>query len=58
MSSTYLHCRKSALAHGQVHEQFNAMAKGDVGIIGITKNDAELKRWMVAGPETARVLMD
>ena len=55
MSSTYLHCRKSALAHGQVHEQFNAVAKGDGGIIGITENDAELRRWMVAGPETARV---
>ncbi len=46
----------SALAHDQVHEQLNAMVKGDGGVIGITENEAALKRWMVAGPETARLL--
>ena len=46
----------SALAHDQVHEQRNAMVKGDGGIVGITENEAALKRWMVAGPETAHLL--
>ncbi len=41
----------SALAHDQVHEQLNAMVKGDGGVIGITENKAALTRWMVAGPE-------
>ena len=47
----------SALAHDQVHEQLNAMVKGDGGVIGITENEAALKRWMVAGPEVARLFM-
>ena len=46
----------SALAHDQVHEQLNAMVKGDDGVIGITENEAALKRWMVAGPETTILL--
>ena len=41
----------SSLAHDQVHEQQNTIVKGDGGIIGITENEAALKRWMVAGPE-------
>ena len=48
----------SALAHDQVHEQLNAMVKGDGGVIGITENEAALKRWMVAGPEVARLLTE
>ena len=48
----------SALAHDQVHEQLNAMVKGDGGVIGITENEAALTRWMVAGPETARLLTE
>ena len=40
----------STLAHDQVHEQLNAMAKGDGGVIGITETAP--RRWMVAGPET------
>ena len=48
----------SALAHDQVHEQLNAMVKGDGGVIGITENEAALRRWMVAGPETARLLTE
>ena len=46
----------SALAHDQVHEQQNAIVKGDGGIIGITENETALKRWMVAGPEIGRLL--
>ena len=36
------------MAHDQVHEQLNAMVKGDGGVIGITENDHALRRWMVA----------
>ena len=34
------------------------MVKGDRGVIGITENEAALRRWMVAGPETARLLTE
>ena len=46
----------SALAHEQIHEQQNAIMKGDGGIIEITENEGALHRWMVAGPEIARIL--
>ena len=46
------------MAHGQVHEQLNAMVKGDGGVIGITENEAALKHWMVAGPEVVRLLTE
>jgi hypothetical protein len=48
----------SGMAHDQVHEQLNAVVKGDSGIVGITENDEALRRWMVAGPETARMLSE
>ena len=48
----------SSLAHEQVHEQLNAIVKGDDGIIGLTENEAALTRWTVSGPETARLLME
>ena len=44
------------LAHDQVHEQLNVMVKGDGGAIGLTENEAALTRWMVAGPEMAKML--
>ena len=50
--------KSSALAHDQVHEQLNAMVKGDGGVIGITENEAALRWWMVAGLETARLLTE
>ena len=34
----------SAMAHDQVHEQLNAMVKGDGGVIGITNKDKTLRR--------------
>ena len=34
----------------------NAMVKGDGGVIGITENETALRRWMVGGPELARLL--
>ena len=45
----------SCLAHDQIHEQQNVIAKGDAGIIGISENEAALKRWMVSGPEIGRM---
>ena len=46
----------SAMAHDQIHEQQNAIVKGDGGVIGITENEGALRRWMVAGAEIARIL--
>ena len=43
----------SSLAHDQVHEQLNAIVKGDGGIICITENEAAVTRWAVSGPKTA-----
>ena len=34
------------------------MVKGDGGVIGINENEAAFRRWMVAGPETARLLTE
>lgn len=42
----------SMMAHDQIHEQLNAIVKGDGGVIGITENESALRRWMIAGPET------
>ena len=46
----------SAMAHDQIHEQQNAVLKGDGGIIGITENEPALHRWMVTGPEIGRLI--
>ena len=48
----------SALAHAQVHKQLNAMVKGDGGAIGIIDNELALRRWMVGGPELARIICE
>ncbi len=39
-----------------MHEQENAKVKGDGGAVGLTENPAALRRWMIAGPEIARVI--
>jgi len=46
----------SAIAIDQAHEQLNAAVKGDGGIIGLTENEIALRRWLIAGPEIARLL--
>ncbi len=46
----------SSIAIDQVHEQNNAHVKGAGGAIGLTENAAALRRWMVSGPEMARVI--
>ncbi|KAJ8030343.1 hypothetical protein HOLleu_26730 [Holothuria leucospilota] len=48
----------SALAHDHIHEQQNAIGKGDGRVIGITENEAALRRWMVAGSEIARIVSE
>ena len=46
----------SAIAIDQAHEQNNASVKGDGGAVGLTENPAALHRWMVSGPEMARLV--
>ena len=48
----------SSIAIDQAHEQLNAAVKGDGGIIGLTENETALRRWLIAGPEIARLLDD
>ena len=50
--------RFSAIPIDQVHEQENAKVKGKGGVIGLTENPAALQRWMVSGPEQARLLTE
>lgn len=46
----------SAIAIDQAHEQNNKIVKCDGGAIGLTENPNALRRWMLGGPELARVL--
>ena len=46
----------SAIPIDYKHEQNNKKVKGDGGAIGLTENSSELLRWMVCGPEVARVV--
>ena len=48
----------SMMAHNQIHEQLNAIVKGDGGVIGVTENEAALRHWMIAGPETGRIISE
>ena len=46
----------SAIPIDQAHEQNNKCVKGDGGAVGLTENSSQLLRWMVSGPEMARVI--
>ena len=48
--------RFSVIAIDQAHEQNKASVKDDGGAVGLTENPAALRRWMVSGPEMARVI--
>ena len=50
--------RFSAIPIDQAHEQNNKIIKGDGGAVGLTENPSALRRWMVAGPEVARVILE
>ena len=47
--------RFSAIPVDQAHEQENAYIKGSGGCIGFTGNAAAFRRWMLSGPELARL---
>jgi len=42
----------------QGHEQNNEMVKGSGGAVGITENPTAFRRWMIAGPEQARLIAE
>ena len=46
----------SAIGLDQAHEHLNARVKGTGGAVGLTENPEALQRWMIAGPEVARVI--
>ena len=46
----------SAMAIDHCHEQVNALIKSDGSAVGLRESPQGLERWMVAGPEIARVL--
>ena len=39
-----------------IDQQNNVLIKADGGAVGLTHNPSALRRWMVAGPEVARVI--
>ena len=48
----------SAIPIDQAHEQNNALMKGEGGAVGLTENPSALHRWMVSGPEIARIIKE
>ena len=48
----------SNIALDQVHEQHNCIVKDNGGGVGLTESPAALQRWMVSGPEMARLIND
>ena len=50
------HRRFSAIPIDQTHEQENAKVKQRGGAVGLTENPEAFKRWMISGPEQARLI--
>ena len=48
--------RVSSIAIDQAHEQNNAMVKGEGGAVGLMENPNAFRRWMLSGPEMARLV--
>lgn len=46
----------SRMAIDQAHEQNNSIVKGEGGAVGLTDNPNALRRWMISGPELARLV--
>ena len=46
------------IAIDQAHEQHNCIVKDDGCAVGLTESLAALQRWMVSGPEMARLIND
>ena len=52
-------CNKfSAIPIGQAHKQNNKIVKGSGGAVGLTENPTAFRKWMVAGPEQARIIQE
>ena len=52
------HNKFSCIPIDQAHEQNNDLVKGSDGGVGLTENPKAFRRWMVAGPEQARLLTE
>ena len=50
--------RFSSIPIDQAHEQNNKIIKDIGGVIGLTEKPNALKKWMVSGPEQARLLSE
>ena len=48
----------SSIAIDHAHEQNNKCVKGDGGAIGLTEDSSQLLRWMMSGPELARLVAE
>ena len=48
--------RFSAMPNDQAHEQNNALVKGSGGAIRLMQNPIAFRKWMLAGPEQARLI--
>lgn len=48
----------SSIPIDQAHEQNNAVLKGSGGMIGLTENPSAFRKWMIAGPEQARLIVE
>ena len=48
----------SRLPIDQAHEQNNKDIKGSGGAVGLTENPNAFRKWMVAGPEQAKLMQD
>jgi len=42
----------------QCHEQNNELVKGSGGAVGLTENPSAFQKWMMVGPEQARLLKE
>ena len=50
--------RFSSIPIDQAHEQNNDLVKSSGGAVGLTENPSAFKKWMIAGPEQARLLKE
>ena len=50
--------RFSAMPIDQAHEQNNEIVKSAGGAVGLTENPSAFRKWMVSGPEQARLLKE
>jgi len=62
LSKYWVFCKsKKPYSHmplDQAHEQNNDLVKGSGGAVGLTENPVAFRRWMVAGPEQARIIRE